>query len=127
VGASLYRIVLKKGWKARLLMYDTSMKSGTYPLAMPPDLLGEMRKAAKRTNLSIADTMRQSMRLGLSKLLEQLSDNQIKPLTAEECRMSYQTPNPEFDALEHHCASLPKSLLWNESLGNLELSTHWMA
>jgi hypothetical protein len=85
------------------------MKSETYPLALPPDLLREMRQAAKRTNLSIADAMRQSMRLGLPKLLEQLSRNRLKPFTKEETRLAYQTANPEFDDLEHHCASLPKA------------------
>jgi hypothetical protein len=67
-----------------------------------------MRQAAKQTDLSIADSMRQSMRLGLPKLLEQLSGNQLKPFTEGECHQSYRAPNPEFDALEHHCASLPK-------------------
>jgi hypothetical protein len=90
------------------VMHDSSMKSETYPLAMPPDLLTEMRQAAKRTNLSIADAMRQSMRLGLPKLVGQLSRNQLQPLTKEENRLAYQTPNPEFDGLEHHCAALPK-------------------
>jgi hypothetical protein len=85
-------------------MYGSSMKSETYPLAMPADLLGQMRNAAKRTNLS----MRQSMRLGLPKLLEELSGNDLKPFTKGECRLAYRTPNAEFDALEHHCASLPK-------------------
>jgi hypothetical protein len=84
------------------------MKSETYPLALPADLLGEVRNAAERTNLSMADAMRQSMRLGLPKLLEQLSGNPLKPFTEEECRLAYRTPNPEFDALEHYCASLPK-------------------
>ena len=83
------------------------MKSETYPLAMPADLLGEMRNAAKQTNLAMADAMSQSMRLGLPKLLEQLSGKQLKPFTVDECRRAYRTPNPEFDALEHHCASLP--------------------
>ena len=84
------------------------MKSEIYPLTVPAELLGEMRNAAKQTHLSVEDAMRQSMRLGLPKLLEQSSGNQLKPFTAEECRLAYQTPNPEFDALEHHCASLPK-------------------
>jgi hypothetical protein len=84
------------------------MKSETFPLAMPADLLGAVRSAAKRTNLSIADAMRQSMRLGLPKLLEQLSSNQLAPFTETEIHLAYRTPNPEFDALEHHCASLPK-------------------
>lgn len=84
------------------------MRSATYPLAMPSGLLKEMRKAAKQTNLSVADAMRQSMRLGLPKLLEQLSGNKPKPFTSKERRLAYSTPNPEFDALEHHCALLPK-------------------
>ncbi len=75
---------------------------------MPADLIGEIRHAAQRTHLSMADAMRQSIRLGLPKLLEQLSSDQLKPFTAEESRLAYQTPNPEFDELEHHCASLPK-------------------
>ena len=48
------------------------MKSETVTLAMPKDLLGEVRRAAKQTKLSMADTMRQSIRLGLHKLVEQL-------------------------------------------------------
>jgi len=84
------------------------MKSETYPLMMPADLLGEVQKAAKRTNLSIEDVMRQSMWFGLPKLLEESSGNQVRPFTAEESRLAYRTPNPEFDDLEHHCASLPK-------------------
>jgi hypothetical protein len=47
------------------------MKSETYPLAMPADLLAKMRDAAKRSNLSIAEVMRQSMSLGLPSLLKQ--------------------------------------------------------
>ena len=46
------------------------MKSETYPLALPADLLKEVRKAAKKTGLSMADAMRQSMKLGLPKLVE---------------------------------------------------------
>lgn len=75
---------------------------------MPAELLGQMRDAAKRTDLSIADARRQSMRLGLPKLLERFRGERLQPFTADECRVAYRTPNPEFDALEHHCASLPK-------------------
>ena len=84
------------------------MKTDTYPLAMPEDLLNEVRHAAKATGLSLADAMRQSMRLGLPKLEEQLAAR-IKPMTPEERRQCME-PNPEFDALEHHCANLPKVL-----------------
>jgi hypothetical protein len=40
--------------------------------------------------------------------LQRASGNQLKPFTEEERRLAYRTPNHEFDALEHHCASLPK-------------------
>jgi len=55
-------------------MYDSSMKSETVPLAMPKDLLSEVRRTSKQTGLSMADTMRQSMKLGLHKLVEQLGE-----------------------------------------------------
>ena len=91
-------------------MYVSYMKSASYPLAIPEDLLSDVRSAAQETGLSMADAMRQSIRLGLPKLREQLSASaRVKPLTAEESRLCYATPNPEFDALEAHCgALLPK-------------------
>ena len=91
-------------------MYDSSMKSDTYPLAVPPDLLGEVRQASQELGLSMADIMRQSMRLGLPRLREQLTPNpltNLQPLSRAESRRCYQQPNSEFDALEHHLASLP--------------------
>lgn len=51
------------------------MKSETVPLAMPKDLLREIRRTSKQVGLSMADTMRQSMKLGLHKLIEQLGEN----------------------------------------------------
>src|SRR6266699_3277342 len=84
------------------------MKSETYPLALPSDLLREIRKTAKATGLSMADTMRQSIKLGAPKLREQLVPAKLKPFTREEVRRAYDTPNQEFDELEHHCARLPK-------------------
>ena len=87
-------------------MYDSSMKSDTYPLAMPPDLLREVRKTAEDTGLSLADAMRQSIRLGLPKLREKLSvQARLRPFTAEENRLAFETPNREFDDLERHCAA----------------------
>jgi hypothetical protein len=88
-------------------MYDSYMKSHTYPLAMPQDLLQEVRKVAADTGLSIADAMRQSMKLGLPKLRKQLSTRQLKPFTAEERRQCWGTEDSEFDRLAAHCASLP--------------------
>jgi hypothetical protein len=55
--------------------------------------------------------MRQSMKLGLPKLVEELSMEQmlksLKPMTAAERRECWEEPNEEFDALEHHCATHP--------------------
>lgn len=40
------------------------------PLALPKELHKEIRKASKATNLSQADVMRQSIRIGLPKLCQ---------------------------------------------------------
>ncbi len=78
------------------------------PLAMPEQLHELVRKVAKETGLSQAETMRQSMALGLPTLEERLSPlSGLKPLTKEELRQCYKEPNPEFDALERHMACLP--------------------
>ena len=87
-------------------MYDSSMKSETYPLAMPSELLSEVRQTAKDTGLSIADAMRQSMRLGLPKLRERLSGAKVKAMTAEEARRAF-APDPEWDKLESLMAKRP--------------------
>jgi hypothetical protein len=47
-----------------------------------------MAQLARKTNLSIADAMRQSMKLGAPKLLEQLSTDQNRPFTDEETRLA---------------------------------------
>jgi hypothetical protein len=82
--------------------------SKPYPLMVPDELQQEIRSAAQRTGLSMADIMRQSMKAGLPKVVEQFGPTTLKPLTAEEARLAYQRPNPEFDDLERHCATLPK-------------------
>lgn len=83
------------------------MKSETYPLAMPADLLREVRSTAKETGLSVADAMRQSMKLGLPKLRERLARSEpLKPFTAAEARQAF-APDPEWDALTAAMARLP--------------------
>ena len=57
--------------------------------------------------------VRQSMKLRLPKLREQLTakpQENINPLSKAESRRCYRRPNREFDALEHHLASLPSPL-----------------
>jgi len=83
------------------------MKNATYPLAIPPDLLADVRRTARKTGLSVADAMRQSMKLGLPKLREQLSGTDaLKPFSPAESRRAF-APDPEWDGLEAAMAQLP--------------------
>jgi hypothetical protein len=89
------------------------VKSESYPVDITGSLLAEVRQAAKQTGLSIADAMRESMKLGLPKLVQQVANQPdfegLTPMTDEECRQCWEIPDPEFDALAAHCASLPVS------------------
>ncbi len=87
-------------------MYDSSMKSETYPLAMPQELLGELRQTAKETGLSMADAMRQSMKLGLPRLREQLSAGKRNPMSRSEARRAF-GPSSDWDSLESAMARRP--------------------
>jgi len=49
------------------------MKSVAYPLQVPTDLMAEVGSTAKSLNLSKADVLRQSIKLGLPRQKEQLS------------------------------------------------------
>ena len=84
------------------------MKDETYPLALPPDLLGQARQTAKEAGLSLADAMRQSLKLGLPRLREQLATQPPKPFTPEEAREAF-APDPEWDAVTAVMARLPIS------------------
>lgn len=84
------------------------MKSDTYPLAMPGDLLNEVRQTAKETGLSMADAMRQSMKLGLPRLREQLSSAQAKPFTANEIKAAFKK-DLEWEAFESAMTNAPIS------------------
>jgi len=66
------------------------MKSATVPIAMPKDLLVEVRMAAKKTGLSQQDVMRKSMEFGLPALIERLApEEKLKPFTKEEARRAF--------------------------------------
>ena len=84
------------------------MKSETYPLALPPALLGEVRQTAKETGLSLADAMQQSLKLGLPKLREQLAKAPHKPFTPRESREAF-APDPEWDPVTAAMSRLPLS------------------
>ena len=84
------------------------MKSDTYPLALPVDLLHEVRQTAKATGLSMADAMRQSMKLGLPRLREQLVPSALKPFTAQEIRVAFKTDR-DWEAFESAMTNVPIS------------------
>ncbi len=75
------------------------MKNDTYPLAMPPDLLDEVRQTAQVTGLSLADAMRQSIKLGLPRLRERLSVRPLKPFTDQEVKAAFKRDR-EWEAFE---------------------------
>jgi hypothetical protein len=84
------------------------MKNETYPLVLSPDLLGEARQTAKEVGLSLADALRQSLKLGLPKLREQLATPPPKAFTPEEVREAF-APDPEWDAVTAAMSGLPIS------------------
>ena len=87
------------------------MKNATYPLAIPEELLAEVRETSIETGLSMADAMRQSMRLGLPKLRRRLARGKspalpLKPFTRAEAKRAF-GPDREWDALENAMARRP--------------------
>ena len=64
--------------------------AATIPLSVPDDLLEEVRETAKQTNLSVQDVFRQSTRLGMPKLREQLSGRvSLAPLSDKKLAASF--------------------------------------
>ena len=88
-------------------MYDSSMKSKTFPLAMPKELLTEVRQAARKTGLSMADTMRQSMKLGLDKLVRELGRQtritNVDPLPDAVLERVYSRPERDEKGIRRAC------------------------
>ena len=65
--------------------------------------LGEVRKTAKDTGLSLADAMRQSLKLGLPKLREQWGIGRVtnvEPLPAKVARQLYSEPEDDAEAIQ---------------------------
>ena len=87
------------------------MKSETYPLALPPELIGEARKTAKETGLSLADAMRQSLKLGLPRLREQLAVGRVTnvpPLSAKVARQLYSEPEDDAESIRRFVSAQAK-------------------
>ena len=89
------------------------MKSLNYPLNLPPELLAELRRTAKATGLSMADAMRQSLKLGLPKLRESLADarvTNVEPLPDNVARRLYQQPDDDAEGIRLFMAAQAKSI-----------------
>jgi hypothetical protein len=82
------------------------MQMMTVPVAMPEDLLADVRRVARNTGLSMADVIRQSAKKGLPGLERELASQTLKPFSSEEEERCWGKPDPEFDALAAHCAAL---------------------
>jgi len=83
------------------------MHSTQYPLQVPVDLMKEIASAASATGLSKADVMRQSMKLGIPKLREQLAvERGLKPFSKAEASAAF-APDEQWDRLEGVMARRP--------------------
>jgi hypothetical protein len=69
--------------------------SETIPLSVPDDLLKEARETAELTHLSVQDVFRQSAKLGMPKLREQLMVDSLAPLSEEQLAAAYAQMSPD--------------------------------
>lgn len=89
------------------------MSSKTIPLAVPGDLEREIRSAAKKTRLSIADVMRQSMEIGLPELLIRLTPGRltnVEPLPKEVLAEIYSRPERDEKGIDRLIDAQPKGV-----------------
>ena len=86
------------------------MKSITYPLALPEDLYGEIRSAAKETSLSMADVIRQSVKIGIPKLREERSERvtNVNPLPDRVARDLYAQREDDAESIRKFILAQPK-------------------
>jgi hypothetical protein len=79
---------------------------------MPEDLLKEVRQVAKGTSLSIADVMRQSIRLGLPSLQVKLKSTgrltNVEPLTDAELERLYSEREDDEASIRRFIKAQPK-------------------
>ena len=90
------------------------MAMNTIPLAMPADLLAEVRRTADDTHLSSADVMRQAIKAGLPRVREALTPKPsildgLKPLSKAEIEACWgpKTDGDENDRIAAAMSRLP--------------------
>lgn len=88
------------------------MKSETIPLLVPGELVEKLRSTAKRTQLSMADVMRQSMKIGLPRLEESLSPlgrvTNVDPLPEAAARKLYSEREDDMESIRQFIAAQPR-------------------
>ena len=92
-------------------MYVPSMKSVTYPIALPVDFLKEFKQAAEEAGVSTADSIRQSAKLGLPKFREQNASGRVTnvaPLPDNIARKLYADREEDMDSIRRFIAAQPK-------------------
>jgi hypothetical protein len=82
---------------------------------MPDELLGLIRAAAKESDLSQQDVIRQSVRLGLPRFREQHARSKgritnVDPLPEKVARRLYAQPDDDQDAIRLFMAAQAKSI-----------------
>jgi hypothetical protein len=75
-----------------------------YPLRLSGELQRQIREAARSTHLEQSEVMRQSIRLGLPRLLKELSETSpltnVKPFPKGTLARAYRHSDPAWDRVE---------------------------
>jgi len=72
----------------------------TYPLGLPEELMEEVKRTAADTHLSMADAMRQAIKLGLPQVREGVSgESDFAQAAAETWEKLGSAPNVLYDQL----------------------------
>lgn len=87
------------------------MATETFPVAMPEELMQEVRRAAKQTGLSLSDVLRQATKLGIPRLIEQLAPGRVTnvdPLPEATLQALYSERQEDMQSIRRFIAAQPK-------------------
>jgi len=87
------------------------MKTETFPLDIPADLLQQVRKAAEKAGLSTAAALQRSIKLGLPKLTEETNGRitNVDPLPDNVLDKLYREREEDLDGIRQFIAAQPKN------------------
>jgi hypothetical protein len=88
------------------------VKTITYPLPLPEELYREVERTAKETRLSRADTIRQSLALGLPSLRERLATSgrvtNVDPLPKAVLERLYKRRDEDLESIRQLIVAQPR-------------------